>query len=133
MKLKSLIFVLTLLTIGCANQGKTLGPNTATSSPDMLPEEKLALVDGKTEPGASRPYAELLNKLQAKCHESRNEIAGMVFGVVKKDQDAGIQADSLDMLESFLLDADSMFEGKQGSCLDVFSYYRNSQDELYSQ
>lgn len=133
MKLRSFISVLIFLTIGCSAQEESLGPNNATSSSDLLPEEKLALVDGKKEPGASRPYAELLDKLQTKCHEERKLIAGMVFGIVKKDLEAGMKADNLDMLQSFLHDADSMFEGKQGSCLDVFSYYRNSQDELSNQ
>ncbi len=127
MKNQGLLALSLLLLVGCSSSPSSKLA-TATSTPDTLPEQKLALLDGKKEADAAKPYAEALDQLQSKYYESRQDIAVMVFAVVKKEKEAGFPADHLDMLQSFNFAADSL-DKKPGACIDVYRYFRNSAKE----
>jgi hypothetical protein len=127
MKIQGFLALSLLLLVGCSPSPSS-NSATASSTPDTLPEEKLAWLDAKKEADAVKPYAEALDQLQSKCYESRQDIAVMVFAVVKKEKEAGFPADHLDMLQSFNFAADSL-DKKPGACIDIYKYFRDSVEE----
>jgi hypothetical protein len=69
-----------------------LGPTQPT------PEQTLAMLDGKKQAGAERPYARLLDLAESKCYEKREEIARLNNTMVQVARDRGTNSDNLSML-----------------------------------
>ncbi|WP_106253955.1 hypothetical protein [Phormidesmis priestleyi] len=91
----------------------------------LLPEVALASLDGKDskQPEVVRPYAELLNQLEAKCIEPRTELMGISRALTKHERKQQQEVTYLEGLQELMSDVESGFEKFPATCMEAYSYH----------
>ncbi|MEA5617685.1 hypothetical protein VB711_07525 [Cronbergia sp. UHCC 0137] len=112
--------LMTAILVGCAGS-KT--PSTPVSSNEKIDFAKgLALKDDKREAADIAVYRQKLDKLKTLCFESEDKLAGMIYANAKQNKAAGFDwSTNIDTLNSYIQMAESGFERKPGSCLEIYS------------
>jgi hypothetical protein len=87
------------------------------------PEQMFVQRDGYTDPTAIQAYTTLLNRLDHKCREGRNEIAVMVHALNIRNREAGFEETFFETLQVYTQAAESGFE-RRGNCMEVYTYLR---------
>lgn len=119
--LTGLKFVLTLFRQGQAYSN--LSESADQAFQDRTPEQLFSQLDGVTDSGTVQTYTILLDRLDSKCFDRRNEVALMVYSLNRLNREAGYSESYLDTLSVYTEAAESGFE-HTGECIEVYQHLK---------
>lgn len=110
----NLTAILLSVSIACTGCAKPVAKKDPFNG--IPPEQLLAKIDGETD---FKPYTELLNELEGKCVESRQDIGVMVNAIVRAEAKAGNKISNMDSLETFIAMTDPTTQ-ERDSCFKIY-------------
>lgn len=111
----NLTAILLSVSIACAGCAKPVATKKDIFD-GIPPEQLLAKIDGKTD---FKAYTNLMNELESKCVENRQDITVMVNAHRSAETKAGNKISNLDSLETFIAMSDPTTQ-ERDSCTKIY-------------
>lgn len=122
--------LLVALLLGCSANARTQQKSSTSGKAAIDFPKLLASKDGKTESESVDIYRQEFEKFKKLCVEEPELLADMIHTFTIKSKAQGYKGSTyLKTLQSFIQTAESGFERKPGSCIQLYKTYLDSLQE----